>query len=416
MSDAEEVPTSADEVNVGEMVAGITAAINRPRQGSLDPDDGGYCPPLDLPGFGDSYDDCGEKIPHMCPECGATPVIGRTCGRSVCPRCADSWVIDPAVQITAKAESTARLMSSKLGGVSVKKHHVIFSPPEDWYLEASDPLDRTFEVIKEILDVINAEGAVMYHGWSGNDQQEDDRGAWKNRLFNDRSWEDVRAELMPRPHFHAVLVSPFIPGQDVTDRVHSETGWVIHRIADDSGKSLDGLEDVARAPTYSLSHTSIDTRGDGPNRAQYRKFGSTWHDASVYDNQRRKAEHAVRKVAPKVLGIPAKKIRCEASVEDSSGEIDLLDEYSSNSDDDDPDLTGDDGSDDDATSDTDDHNDVDIEPCKGAIVPLSEAPKYLEDDEWIAAAPYSEHLRLRFEEWQDESQRDNPPPMVAAFS
>jgi hypothetical protein len=333
-------------------------------------------------------------------------------------------VIDPAVQMVAKSQAAAALMSARLGGVSVKQHHVIISPPEDWFLQANDPLDRTFEVIKEILDALGAEGSVQYHGWSGNDKQEDDRGKWKERLFNDRTWQDVRAELMPRPHFHAILNCPFIPGQSVTERIYAATGWVIHRVADSDGKSLPTTERVAKASTYTLSHTSIDTRGDGSNKAQYRKFGSTWHDAEVKEYRRRRAEHDVRKVAPKVLGISAKKIRCEASVEEASGD-DLIDEYNA-SDAATDDTTGegvdDAPADDTATDETadDTHDDTaegsELEKCKGALIPISEADNYLNDDDWVDRCPYSEQLRRAYQDFQDQAQLDNPPPMIAAFS
>jgi len=402
--------------SVDELVNEVVAAIDRPKQGSLNPDDGGYLPPLDLPGFEELDEDCGEPIPHFCSDCGDIVHIGRTCDRSVCKRCAQNWVLDPAIQVTAKADSTARMMSKKLGGVSVKKHHVVISPPDDWYLEASDPLDRTFGVIKEILAPIGAEGACFYHGWAGNEEQDTDIGQWKKRVFADRDWEDVRQELMPRPHFHLLVVCPFFPGQDFTDRVHSETGWVIHRVADEeTGGSLDTLKKFAKAATYCPSHTSIDTRGDGYNRAQIRRFGSTWHDASVYDNQRWKAEYAVRSVAPKTLGIPAKEIRCESTNRNSEGGIELLDEYTGSSDSAD-DLA--DGCND--SCDADDHDDNqdpdERDMCKGALVPISEAPDYLDDDDWIETCPHIDRLREVYQDFQDQAQLDNPPPMVAAFS
>ena len=413
--DTEHMPVDS----VDELVNEIVAAINRPQQGSLDPDDGGYLPPLDLPGFGEPYPDCGEDIVHFCDQCADIVGVGRTCDRSVCERCAQSWVLDPAIQVTAKADSTARLMSSKLGGVSVKKHHVVISPPDDWYLAASEPLDKTFEVIKEILAATGAEGASFYHGWAGNEEQDTDIGQWKERLFAGRDWEtDVRQELMPRPHFHLLVVCPFFPGQSVTDRVHSETGWVIHRVADEeTGGSLDSLKKFAKAATYCPSHTSIDTRGDGYNRAQIRKFGSTWHDASVYDNQLRKAEYAVRSVAPKTLGIPAREIRCESTGGDSEDGIELLDEYTSSSDldDDHDDHDCGDSCDDDHNDHDDDREPDEREMCKGALVPISEAPGYLDDDSWIEDCPHTDRLREAYQDFQDQSQLDNPPPMVSAF-
>jgi len=44
----------------------------------------GYLPPLDLSGFGEEYDDCGDDIVHFCTDCGSTfPLVGPATGASV---------------------------------------------------------------------------------------------------------------------------------------------------------------------------------------------------------------------------------------------------------------------------------------------------------------------------------------------
>lgn len=43
-----------------------------------------------LPGFGEEYDDCGDDYPHFCEDCGHPEMLGRTCYRFSCPRCAPS--------------------------------------------------------------------------------------------------------------------------------------------------------------------------------------------------------------------------------------------------------------------------------------------------------------------------------------
>jgi hypothetical protein len=123
-------------------------------------------------------------------------------------------------------------------------------------------------------------------------------------------------------------------------------------------------------------------------------------------------------VAPKTLGIPAKEIRCESTDGDSEGGIELLDEYTSSSDldDDHDDHDCGDSCDDDHDDHDDDRDPDEREMCKGALVPISEAPDYLDDDSWIEDCPHTDRLREAYQDFQDQSQLDNPPPMVAAFS
>jgi hypothetical protein len=296
--------------------------------------------------------------------------------------------------VVGKLDATARMMASARDE-PVYKHHVVFSPPDDWFLEADDVLDRTFDVIKELLKIMDAEGAIFYHPWAGADGVGDDRGEWKKRLFNDRDWDDVREELKPRGHFHAVVCSPHIPGGETISEVNARTDWVIKRIVkrDDSGRSLADLEDVARAVTYSMSHTGITTEGDGNNQAEYRYFGSTLHRATVYDDIQEAADQAVRQVAPKTLGIPSKAVRCEREVspdarKDSS--VDVLQEVLEE---------GDGGSE--PTADTvEEEGEEELVPCSGKVYDIEKAPDFLNDPEWIASASKAEQLRREWEKWE----------------
>jgi hypothetical protein len=376
----------------------IIEAIDRPRQADdMSRGADGWLPTLDLPGFGDSYDSCGEDMPHFCEDCGHTFAVGRTCSRSVCPRCAQSWVTNRAPNIVGKLDATARMMASVRDG-AVYKHHVVLSPPDDWYLEAEDPLDRTFRVVREILDVMDAQGMVAYHPWAGEGSDGDDRGEWKRRLFNGRDWEDVVDELVARGHFHAVVASPHIPGGDVTKQVHEETGWVIKRVTkrDGSARSLSDLQDVARAVSYVLSHTGIDTDRDGHNQAAYRKFGATWHDADVYDDVEEAADRAVREVAPKTLGIETRKVRCErevaAEARDSDGSVDLLKEFG------DGQGSGADAEPEPSTAEPDDGGEM--VPCSGRVRDIEDAPDYLDDDVWVATASCADELREAWADWE----------------
>jgi len=321
-------------------------------------------------------------------------------------------------------------MSAKMGE-SVKMHHLVFVPPSsndntgyDWYLDAADPIGKTREVVAKIMRSLNAEGVIYYHGWSGI--KGDDRGEWKKRLFAGRDFEgDVRNELKPRPHFHVVCASPFVAGGEVTKRITEETGWVIERIAGDDGKSLEDLHAAARGITYCLSHTSIRLgyAVNGNNKAAKEAYGDVWHSdrLNVYDHTRREAERAVRSVAPKTLGVSPSSMRCETGVpvtERSDDVVEVGDAY------DDDDLSA---SSEDTTSDSDDHDSdadgVESEPepietvtCKGVIKPLSKAEEYLNDDDWVEHTLHSEELRRHYQDFLDQAQLDNPPPLVAAFT
>jgi len=382
----------------------LVDVIQRPKQATLDergPE--GWLPTLDLPGFGNEYEDCGDEIPHFCEGCGHTFAVGRTCKRSECPRCGAAWVLDRAPNIVGRLDATARMMSS-VRDTAVYKHHVVFSPPSDWLLEADDPLDKTFHVIRDLLDRMDAEGYVFYHPWAGRPEDDgDDRGAWKERLFSGRDWEgDVRDELAPRGHFHAVVCSPYIPGGDVIADVHEETDWVIKRIQkrDGSGRSLGDLRDVARAVTYSLSHTGLDEDAAGHNQAQYRMFGSTLHDAEIFDDVAEAADAAVREVAPQTLGIPSKAVRCEREVAPEEATDATLDVYQGEED------GAGDGTDDDVEQlDADD-----MVPCSGRVLPVDDAPDYLDDPKWRANASCVEELLEAWEEWRDSGGWDGDPP------
>ena len=413
-----DIPTSIEDVDVDALAGQIIDEIQRPRQGDITAQGAdGYLDAGGLPGFADEplQDDCGEVIPHFCTDCGSVVKIGRTCKQSRCPRCAPSWCVDRAEPKIARLQSVAKYMSSRLG-VPVFKHHVVISPPDDWYLYADDPVDRTFEVVKNILKLLNAEGVICYHGWTG--RAGDDRGEWKRRMFNDRSWEDdVRHELKENPHFHCIVASPFIAGGEVTKRVEAETGWVIDRIADEStGKSLEDMTAVARALTYSLSHTSILTSDAGNNIAQVRTFGEHWHGSpdtrqvNVYDNVRRQAEIAVRKVAPTTLGVSPKALRCESPVPESEQRDETIDHTDSY---DDPDGSSSDNTE---SGSEDGSEDEPVVECKAPIKPISKADEFLEDDDWTGDARFVDQLRREYDDWIALTKTDRPPPLVAAFS
>lgn len=400
---------SPDVEDGGQLAQDIIAAIERPKKGddsNLSPDaPGGWLPQLDLPGFGSEREDCGDEIPHFCECCGHSFDVGRTCAQSMCPRCGPAWVLKRAGTSRENGEATpgyvgkliatAKMMSAARDE-AVFTHHVTFNPPpDDWFLEAEDPLQRTFDVINEILTLMDAEGVVVYHPYRGDNEDGDDRGEWKKRIFSGREWDgDVRDELRPSGHFHAIVASPFIPGGDVTRKVEEQTGWVIDRVAkrDGSGRSLDGPGDVARAVTYALSHTGVDTSGER-NVAAIRRYGSTYKRANVYTRDLEAADHAVRTVAPKTLGISANSVRCmkKVSDEEASEGSDALASL----------LEGEgDGGDVEATA-TTEPEDVELVPCEGAVLPIDQAPHYLDDPEWRGQARHADELRREWEAWEE---------------
>jgi len=416
-------PTEMTEVNVDQLTDDLLDAINRPRQSTVDErGSDGLMNPLSLPGFGEECVD--DVLVYYCTHCGSTVEMSHTCYKSECPDCAPMWDIDKAENHVARIETIAKIMSARLDGTSVKKHHLVISPPDDWVLEAADPLDKTFDVVGEIMDLLNIEGLRYYHGWRGRNG--DDLDAWKNRLFSGRSFEDdVRHELTPSPHFHVIGCSPFVPGGEVTKRIEEETGWLIKRVTEGgdesaSNKSLPTMEDVAEAVTYCLSHTAIKMVEDGNNNAQYRPHGQLWHNhdrVTVYDHTRREAEYAVRKAAPTTLGVNRNNLRCSTplpSDEQPDESIDPGKSFDDHGDSGDVDSTG--GTD--AETDHDhDHEHDGESACNAPIKPIWEADNQLSDEQWVEAAVYADQLRRAYEEWESQGDYDNPPPspIVDAF-
>lgn len=362
-------------------------------------------PALDLPGFGDRYQDCGAEIPHVCEGCGHTVEIGRTCARSECPRCGSAWALKRAKGHVGRLHEAAKMMSSRADvDGAVFKHHCILSPPKDWFLDSESPLDDTFHIVRDILREIGAEGFVYYHPWSGSDDHQDDRGAWKNRLFQDRDWEgDVREEIEARPHFHVIAVAPRWPGGDITTAINEATGWVNHRITERNGsnKSLGDLSAVARAVTYCLSHTGIDSRGDGNNRAAMRGYGTALHDCLPLDSSTEEsAAKAVHDAAPHTLGLATGAIECRAELPEE--EAASLDEFEGDGEGDDSDATD---------------ESPGMVPCGRGLSDIDDA-EFIDEPSWRSTAKFADEAveaREAWEEangwegWIERKQQDTPP-------
>ena len=294
-----------------------------------------------LPGFGelgdarDARSDCGDPHPFLCDSCGHATTFGRTCSMSVCARCAQAWVRDRSIKKAAKVRRVRKEKHQHTPANEHQKiHHVVLGARPGWYYDLAkagysmaEAQELTREVVKEILDELRAQGVLVRHSFRGArddgsiKEETDDRGQWKQRLFSGREWyDDVREQLAWKPHYHAVVVSDWIKGEELTKRVEAETGWIIARIAGDDGISLANDGAMARAVTYSISHTDVMVR-EGNNRSAVWEVGSfegdpikssgrfTPHPAD-YDW----ADATVREYASRVLGLASGTTDCGATL------------------------------------------------------------------------------------------------------
>lgn len=408
-------------------------AIERPRQVDRDDgvplpnDDSYWLPGLDLPGFGAAYDDCGDDFPVFCEGCGAITdedghviTVGRTCDRAQCPRCAPNWARKRATEVCGKLGATRAVFDHRRDAHQ-RVHHVVFSPPWDWCLEAADPLERTVDVLRELLGEFDMEGVVFYHPWSGKDG--DDRGAWKQRLFSDRDWERVKDDLVLRPHFHALLVGHRVPGGDAVARISDATGWTIHRITQaDSDVSIYDEADLARAATYCLSHTGLRETDEGTS-AQYRYIGQTInHEVEVFESNRERIDAEVRAASPLTLGLEPAHLRCEqqsvdvsvshhstvdvaaasaraAASRDGGSSTALKGGPAEGSSATTPDGAAAPGTGTPSPGGTATETTVEREDCHGQLVPITKAPRYLTDPDWRDAAAFADALADTFYAW-----------------
>lgn len=296
-----------------------------------------------LPGFGpdrdggNARDDCGESHPFVCDSCGHAVPFGRTCAMSVCGRCGAVWARDRAIQKAAKVRRLRKEKHQQTPDAEHQKlHHLVVSLPMSWLAALADAgvtlpeaLEVAREAVKAVLEELRGQGVVIGHSFRGeNDdgtlaEESDDRGEWKERQFGGREWEgDVREELAWMPHFHAIVVSDWIEGGELTERVEEETRWVVHRITGgESSTSLPSDGAMARALTYSISHADIEQHGDGPNRSAIWEVGS--FDGSAFKSDARFTPRpwdlewsgaVVREAARKTLGLSSSSTDCGAGL------------------------------------------------------------------------------------------------------
>lgn len=360
-------------------------------------------PALKLPGHGARGGDCGEQeIPRFCADCGKTHHVGRTCYKSGCPRCWKGWARRRATTITSKLEALRRYReaSEGPGWRGWKFHHLAISPPDGYAVDSEDALQRTFDLLKDVLADMNVEtGALFYHPYRGEDG--DDRGFWKNVLPDgeETTMEETREHLTHdgEQHFHAVVLSKNVPVM-VTEQIESETGWVINRITkggdgEESDVSIYGKYDLTRAVSYCLSHTGIEAREEH-DRAAYRYFGEV-ANFSAEAHIEREMDAAVRSVATNTLGLKYDNLACSDErihpVGDDREKVDLAAAMGS------------------GTPDEPEPVEVEKERCDGRMLTITTAPRFLDDADWMDRAEHADELRAAWTKWRGRVD-DAPDP------
>lgn len=425
----------------------------------------GLLPSLILPGFGGrTRTKCGDFRPSFCTDCGGPSPGKDTCDQSTCQHCAPNWARRRATEVCRKLEAGRAMLWAP--SRKTKHHHLTISPAprgEAWRFEGDDPLQRAFETVRDIMDELGIQGYVIYHPYRAPgepDDPYDHLGFWKDIVFQNREWDDVRDELEWSPHFHVICVSEFVQGEGVTDVVHEETGWVIHRITEgESNRSVGDNLDLARVVTYCLSHAGLYETSDGRMRVATRWYGADIRGADKKEKYRMEWERIVRTVSTRTLGLEKKDLLCGrealgtlqtsmgsfggaqarmgSDTDASSGDEDVDDFAEGRH----VDATGEVtiGSSGPVAAETSMPDTPDSsttlegqgEPCEGPLYDISRAPEFLSDDEWVEQAAYSKQLEKEYERWQvtedfmqhvdedldliqqgrgDEARIDWPPP------
>jgi hypothetical protein len=312
---------------------------------SLDPSDPGWLteierdarsfedslPELQLPGTGKEYDDCGDELPVVfCTDCLEREWAGRSCRRSACPRCNESWAFNRAKTDASKSDALRRKKNVEQNTNKNKQHHVVVSLSHSLRFDSAQPLNRAKELAKVLLTGIDLDaGTLYYHPWriakayrgdvAGHSSGDGDL-TWADilrKLDSDSwSWEAVRDEfLVFAPHFHAIGNSRFVQGGAVTDAISEQTGIVIHRITKpESSVSIYDKEDLCRATAYCRTHTGLqwDEENEEFRAAVWRYGESANLDPS--DAVCDEIDQVARDVSNDVLGVDFRRSGCSARV------------------------------------------------------------------------------------------------------
>lgn len=364
-------------------------------------------PELPLPGSGGRTDSCGDdfQIPRACADCGNVTHVGRTCYRSRCPRCWKGWDRRRSTTVTSKMEALRRYRESKTDGWDGWKfHHLVLSPPDGYKLNSDDPLQRTFDLLKEVLGEIGVDtGYLFYHPFRGPDN--DDRGFWKSVLpegeYTGRAAMKEENDLQHSPHFHAVVLSQYVDTEHVVGAVEEATGWTIHRITkgEDSDVSLYNDYDLARSVTYCMSHTGI-----GEDRVAYRPFGEV-ANFTANENIERLMDARVRSVGVNTLGLDYSSEACVVkrdmtktrTIETWEEKVNLGAAH------------GDGAGEPEMVKVEEEVEEEVHEECNGRLLEVTAFPRLLNDEEFMAKAEHAQDLARTWEIWRDRVDDDRVP-------
>lgn len=338
----------------------VIDAIERPKTlpDDIQPKRKGQLPRGKPPSFGDPDPDCDDPVPgsmYFCPTCSTVHQKPHVCYRYDCPshwahavrrRAAGS---KDAAGICAQLDALRRYLYVYRGEEDHYYHHLVYNPPRPRRLASKDALEREKQTVREIMDAIGVQGAVIYHAWAGENEDHavadpdaevrsnDDRGEWKDRLGEDTQWRGdgpygsekwkeggVRADLQFRPHFHIVGVAPFVDFS-CTPEIYEATGAVLTRILSKGDKSIARRKDedsddpaMARVVTYCLSHASVlstDPFGDDNQRrlAAWMK-GPDVHRITALEKNKARMQAIVYEQVSDTLGIGPPDLTCDTKI------------------------------------------------------------------------------------------------------
>lgn len=278
-------------------------------------------PAYELPGSGERLASCGDDVPALfCPICGTPETVGRTCRRSSCPRCWQSWVYQRARTLAAKVESLGRHEYAQ-NDRAVKQHHLVVSFRDSTRVRSTDPHKQATTIAKLLLQRVNVEtGYLVYHpyriapAYRGHERGHTPGNGtmtWPDILAlierDEWSWPAVREKfLVYGPHFHVIGLSEFVSTEEQTAALEEQTGIVLHRITtrrhDGTDRSITDVTELCRIAVDTLSHAGIESTDDGVHYAAFRPFGKV-ANFSAYGDAAADVTAALREVAPSILGL-----------------------------------------------------------------------------------------------------------------
>lgn len=336
-----------------------------------------------IPSMGDELDTCGDEYHNFCSGCGKPHETHKSCKRASCPRDWAKWAVERSTKACAKMEERRQEVAYRRSGHSPKFHHVVLSFPQIRFA-SDDPEQSMYDLCKNLLSQLGVMGGLLlYHAYRGSDG--DDRGVWKERIGEDTEWSEVREQLEHSEHVHAIVLADSVDKMSCK-AIYEDTGINIHRIEkEDSNVSIYDLKDLASTTAYSLSHCHIGFDG----KAGMRYFGSV-AQTKADDTTEARCNAEVRSVAEKVLGVPFSDLSCTSDADTEHSHRDAQ-------------VGGfDDG------ADTSDSAENDSDYCGGRLLDIHDAPRFLQDDDWVSEAPYADELRDIWEEYRESL--DSPPP------